>query len=118
LVTKALHFVCSKREPVAMECDPAASNASLFADNVSRSAQLNAVNLSRLPRRKRVGSVSNASHYNYSPIAYYNGAVLKCQGLVSEQNREWMPSRYPGVIELVGYRGDRICADSHLLFTE
>lgn len=62
-----------------------------------------------------VTKVSPETYY-YAPIANYDGKVLKCEGLVSEENRAWMPNKHPGVIELVGYRGDRIHAESHADF--
>lgn len=63
-----------------------------------------------------VRSEDGREMYWYSPIPHYSGKVLKCQGLVSVGNREWMPEKHPGVIELAGYRGDRITADSHQLY--
>lgn len=54
--------------------------------------------------------------YYYAPIPFYKGKVLKCEGMVSEENRAWMPAKHPGIIELVGYRGDRINADTHEVF--
>ena len=52
-------------------------------------------------------------HYFYLPIAYYNGAVLKCAGIANETNREWFTKANPQVIELDHYHGDRIRADDH-----
>lgn len=54
-------------------------------------------------------------HY-YAPIALYNGRVLKYQGMASEDNRQWMAQKYPGLVELAEYKGDRILADTHQPF--
>lgn len=48
--------------------------------------------------------------YFYSPISYYDGKVLKCQGIATEGNKHWFLEQNPGTIILEGYRGDRIRA--------
>ncbi|WP_340672389.1 hypothetical protein [Bradyrhizobium ottawaense] len=50
--------------------------------------------------------------YFHRPIAVYDGSVLKCHGIATEENRGWMMAE-PGTIELQGYRGDRITAATH-----
>lgn len=54
--------------------------------------------------------------YFYVPIPFYDGKVLKCGGMVSDQNREWFKQENPGAVEVVGYLGDRINADDHNAF--
>lgn len=56
-----------------------------------------------------------ATSYFYSPIAFYNGHVLKCGGIATAANAEWFKAERPGTIILEGYRGDRIDAVSHKL---
>ena len=51
--------------------------------------------------------------YFYRPIPYYNGKVLKCAGMATEENRKWFFEQNPGSIELDHYAGDRIKADNH-----
>lgn len=51
--------------------------------------------------------------YFYSPIAYYNGDVLKCKGIATEENKGWFVEQNPGTVILKGYRGDRILAINH-----
>lgn len=55
--------------------------------------------------------------YFYRPIAFYNGAVLKCAGIANETNLGWFIEQTPGTIVLDGYRGDRIRADDHSIVT-
>ena len=50
--------------------------------------------------------------YFYRPIAHYNGRVLKCVGMVTDENREWLKTEYPEGVELPHYGGDRIFADT------
>lgn len=52
----------------------------------------------------------------YEPIAFYSGRVLKYQGRANARNREWMMAK-PGMIMVESYKGDRITADTHALFT-
>jgi hypothetical protein len=52
-----LNLICKKREPTPMKCEPAPSNASSPADNVSMTAPSVAVNSSRHRRRMRARSV-------------------------------------------------------------
>ena len=54
-------------------------------------------------------------HY-YAPIPLYRGKVLKYQGMASKENRQWMHEKYPGLIELGEYKGDRITADTHQVY--
>lgn len=54
-------------------------------------------------------------HY-YEPIAYYGGRVLKYAGIACPMNREHMMAK-PGMLMLDAYKGDRITADKHELFT-
>jgi hypothetical protein len=53
--------------------------------------------------------------YFYRPIDCYAGAVLKCAGRATDENRAVMMA-VPGTIELPGYRGDRIDAATHRPF--
>jgi hypothetical protein len=55
-------------------------------------------------------------NYFYLPIAGYNGRVLKCGGIATDDNREWFKELHPGTVVLQGYRGDRIRASDHSLF--
>ena len=56
--------------------------------------------------------------YYYRPIKYYDGKVLKCAGMVSEDNAQWLPEQWakleagylPGFIVTDSYMGDRINA--------
>ena len=55
--------------------------------------------------------------YYYRPIKHYDGAVLKCEGIVTDANLSWYPATcidedgyLAGVIVVDGYRGDRILA--------
>ena len=52
----------------------------------------------------------------YQPIEFYNGTILKYQGMESEANREWMMAK-PGMQMLDSYKGDRITADTHQVWT-
>jgi hypothetical protein len=52
-------------------------------------------------------------NYFYSPIAYYAGKVLKCQGIATESNTAWFLAANPGTVVLEGYRGDRIREADH-----
>lgn len=67
--------------------------------------------------KKPATAASGTRPYFYRPIAYYAGAVLKCYGIATDKNRGCMMAE-PGTIELQGYRGDRIDAASHQLFTD
>lgn len=49
--------------------------------------------------------------YFYAPIPYYQGQVLKCQGIATSNNKVWMLKKHPDMIVLKGYRGDRIGLD-------
>jgi len=51
----------------------------------------------------------------YSPIKFYNGAVLKYEGIANATNIQWMLAR-EGMIMLPEYCGDRITADTHTKF--
>ncbi len=55
--------------------------------------------------------------YFYVPIPFYDCQVLKCGGIVSDQNRERLKAENPGGVEVEGYRGDRIKLDDHSEFT-
>lgn len=57
------------------------------------------------------------TNYFYFPLTYFGGSVLKCAGIVDNSNRFWLKREYPNGIELSGYRGDRIKADTHELHT-
>jgi hypothetical protein len=48
--------------------------------------------------------------YFYLPLAYYNGAVLKCAGIATADNRGWFKEQHPDAVELDAYYGDRIRA--------
>jgi hypothetical protein len=48
--------------------------------------------------------------YCYAPIAFYDGRVLKCQGIATANNCPWLVAKFPGCIFLEGYQGDRIDA--------
>jgi hypothetical protein len=50
-------------------------------------------------------------HYFYLPLAFYNGAILKCAGIADQTNREWFKAQNPQAVELDDYYGDRIRAD-------
>lgn len=50
--------------------------------------------------------------YYYQPIPFFDGKILKCRGIVTIENRAWVPDRVPNTIELEGYRGDRIHAET------
>jgi hypothetical protein len=59
--------------------------------------------------------------YYYRPIAYFGGKVLKCAGMVSEENIKWFPSErcaepkdgyLPGFVIAAEYKGDRVIAGS------
>lgn len=54
-------------------------------------------------------------HY-YEPIAYYGGRVLKYAGIACPMNKAHMMAK-PGMLMLDAYKGDRITADTHQLFT-
>lgn len=54
-------------------------------------------------------------HY-YLPIPYYNGRVLKYEGIATRMNESHMMSK-PGMVLLNQYKGDRITADAHELFS-
>ena len=54
-------------------------------------------------------------HY-YEPIAYYGGQVLKYAGIACPMNQSRMMA-VPGMLMLDTYKGDRILADTHILFT-
>lgn len=54
-------------------------------------------------------------HY-YEPIAFYGNKVLKYAGIACEMNRDNMMAK-PGMVMLDTYKGDRITADNHELFT-
>ena len=54
--------------------------------------------------------------YFYKPLEFFNGRVLKCQGIATDDNRGWFVEQNPGTIILVGYRGDRIRASDHTEF--
>lgn len=74
------------------------------------------------------------TRYGYAPIAYYQGKVLKCIGIITPENESWvadlvrrgreincarMESRSLQAGEMVvldGYHGDRINADDHTEF--
>jgi hypothetical protein len=49
--------------------------------------------------------------YFYRPIPYYNGKILKCAGICTEQNVIWFTRANPGTIIAPRYLGDRIRAD-------
>jgi hypothetical protein len=51
--------------------------------------------------------------YFYRPLDFYNRRVLKCAGIVTADNRQWLKAEHPEGIELDGYRGDRIRASDH-----
>lgn len=55
--------------------------------------------------------------YYYQPIPHYGGQVLKHAGLACPGNREHMMAK-PGMLMLDEYKGDRIRADDHSLFTD
>ena len=57
--------ICNPREAVAVECEPAPSIASAFADSVSTNLPTFAVTSSPKRRRMRARSVSNASRYSW-----------------------------------------------------
>ena len=65
---------------------------------------------------KRRQQASEEISYFYRPLAFYEGAVLKCAGIATDENRARM-MKEPGTIELKGYRGDRIDAVTHQKFT-
>lgn len=52
----------------------------------------------------------------YEPIPFYDGKVLKYQGMATKENRVWMMKR-PGMVMLKKYKGGRITAKGHRLFT-
>lgn len=54
-------------------------------------------------------------HY-YEPISFYKGKVLKYSGMACQANIEHMMEK-PGILILGCYKGDRITADNHELFT-
>ena len=54
-------------------------------------------------------------HY-YETIAYYGGRVLKYAGIACPMNEAHMMAK-PGMLMLDDYKGDRITADKHELFT-
>lgn len=49
----------------------------------------------------------------YSPIDFYNGAVLKYKGIATEGNKVWFVEETPGTIILAEYKGDRIKTADH-----
>lgn len=67
--------------------------------------------------------------YYYRPIPHCSGRVLKCAGMVSEDNAQWFPEKcadagngktadgyLPGFIVTDEYKGDRINADDLSVF--
>jgi hypothetical protein len=52
----------------------------------------------------------------YTPIAMFDGKVLKYQGLATEGNKTWFVEQNPGTIILDKNMGDRINANDHSLF--
>lgn len=52
----------------------------------------------------------------YSPIPYYNGEVLKYQGICTPENEAWFVEDHPGTVIKDEYLGDRIKASDHSPF--
>lgn len=56
--------------------------------------------------------------YAYRPIAFFNGKILKCAGIIDDSNEHIIKEKsevtqdglLPGYIVLDGHRGDRIHA--------
>lgn len=73
--------------------------------------------------RKRMESEMEASQatdfkvigHHYQPIAYFDGAVLKYEGMACEMNRDRMMAK-PGMIMMDSYKGDRIVAKDHSIY--
>jgi hypothetical protein len=57
--------------------------------------------------------------YIYAPIPYFNGRVLKCQGIATTNSLAVCAEKNPGVELIVrpDYCGDRILANDFTLFT-
>ena len=53
-------------------------------------------------------------HY-YTPIAYFDGKVLKYAGIATKGNA-WFVREHPGTLVLDANKGDRILADNYTLF--
>lgn len=70
---------------------------------------MNAANITTANQFSEIG------HY-YEPIAFYGNKVLKYAGIACEMNRDNMMAK-PGMVMLDTYKGDRITADNHELFT-
>jgi hypothetical protein len=49
----------------------------------------------------------------YAPIASFNGAILKYQGIATEGNRAFLFETHPDGVILDTYKGDRIRAADH-----
>lgn len=49
----------------------------------------------------------------YAPIEFFDSAILKYHGIVTEGNREMLAEKYPHGVMLDTYKGDRIRADDH-----
>jgi hypothetical protein len=64
--------------------------------------------------------------YAYQPIAYFNGKVLKCAGIITADNEHIIREKaskeqnglLTGYIVLDDYYGDRIHADTHKRYTD
>ena len=52
----------------------------------------------------------------YAHIAFYDGKVLKYQGIVTEANKQHLIDTHQGGIILSAYKGDRIRADDYSAF--
>lgn len=55
--------------------------------------------------------------YFYTPIPFYNGEVLKCQGMATEANKGWFMEANKTAVVLNKYMGDRINASDYSEFT-
>jgi hypothetical protein len=60
--------------------------------------------------------MSNQNHYFYLPIPKYSGQVLKCAGMVSDENLKWFVKENPDAWIVIGYRGDRVRAGDFSIF--
>ncbi len=49
----------------------------------------------------------------YVPIAYFYGAVLKYESVVTAQNHQHLIDKHPDGILLDAYKGDRINTNDH-----
>jgi hypothetical protein len=77
------------------------------------------VRIARMDRKELHSALANPElaldHWDqighfYAPIAFYDGAILKYQGIATKGNQDLLRKTHPEGITLDQYRGDRIRA--------